>query len=150
MNDNFPIIKPEDNGFAIYQIKNLSDKNFEACKKEIENFVISKLKTAAIDDPIYKQYLMLNKIGNATDVLDLATKEYFKKFASFDLIDTEDITKPRYIFDRHNEIVRIIRSAFSAGIKQMSRFLSGSLLQALYSIRQLQQPSGRMRCMFRD
>ncbi len=83
--------------------RELDDESFKACKKEIEDFVISKLKTAAIDDSIYKQYLMLNKTRDAQNILDLATKEYFKKFSSFDLIETEDITKPRYIFDRHNE-----------------------------------------------
>ena len=84
-------------------IEKLSDEQFARYKAEIEQ-AATKLLRGNPDDKTLN--ILFNNVYYSGRNFDERTKEYLKTYKTLKLIKNEDVTKPRFIFDRKSEIAK--------------------------------------------
>lgn len=95
---------------SFYEIKKLSDEDMEELLKELSASTTQKLRAMA-DNPNSKEINEIisdirNIASNNEEMVDEKILDYFRTLKDYSLIEPEDVTKPRYIFDRHSEIAK--------------------------------------------
>ncbi|MBQ2983330.1 MAG: hypothetical protein IJD57_00845 [Candidatus Gastranaerophilales bacterium] len=83
-------------------IKNLDDDKFAKLKSRLEFLLTEDMKKLAEEKDSKKIAEFAKKLSKE-DLFDTKTVEQAKKIEDFCLITNEDVKKPRYIFDRHQE-----------------------------------------------
>lgn len=87
-------------GNTSYDINNLSNSKFASLKGEVEEEMKKILKNNPNEDTLKTFY----ELCYQENFFDGLTKEYLTTYKTLKLISPEDVSKPRYIFDRHSEI----------------------------------------------
>lgn len=114
-------------------IELLSDAEFKALKKEIEEFVQEQIKKVSSDEKakyIYEKLMKDCRYSN--NVFDVGATSYYNTYKDFSLISDADVTKPRYLFDRNNELSKDTLGEAIIGKSDSARVYQGHWVDKEY------------------